>query len=67
MVGGVLLAGRQLATDADVYWVQGNNSYRRGHKYFRQQIEFFNNACQIKLNELHVPMRHAVNGGEVGS
>lgn len=38
-----------------------------GHKYFRQQIEFFNNACQIKLNELHVPMRHAVNGGEVGS
>lgn len=31
---------------------------RRGRKYFRLQIEFLNNACQIKLIELHVAKRH---------
>lgn len=27
------------------------------HKYFSLQIEFLNNACQIKLNELYIVTR----------
>lgn len=49
--------GRTFGWYVDGGWEKSSSNYKfvwMGHKYFRKQIEFLNNARQIKLNELHV-------------
>lgn len=46
-------AVRMRAKDREV--TEGVHTLIGGHKYHREQIEFLNNARQIKLNELHAP------------